>query len=343
MTILKRRLITIPLYFAAAAVLLGLFPALAAVCLAWDLMQCKRLARTRFLLFTGLYFACEIAGILAGFAIWAACGGPFAARTAHWLNANYALQGLWSAALFHGVSRLYKLDFAAQGMECLDRSAPVLLFMRHASIADTVLPSHFLTARKGIRLRYVMKKELLWDPCLDIVGHRLPNYFVDRTAGDGAQVRGITALMHGLEPGHGVFLYPEGTRFSRSRQKRILERLAQTRPELHEQARGLKHMLPPRFGGALGLLQSGHAADVIFCAHTGFESANKFADFVNGSLIGQQIRIWFFRVPHEGIPRDRDAQARWLLDQWNIMDAWIDKQTEAEPAGKETAAHGRTA
>ena len=61
------------------------------------------------------------------------------------------------------------------------QSGPFLLLVRHTSLADTVLAATFLSHPNGIGLRYILKKELLWDPCLDIVGRRLPNHFVDRS------------------------------------------------------------------------------------------------------------------------------------------------------------------
>ena len=69
-----------------------------------------------------------------------------------------------------------------------------------------------IVAREArIRLRYVLKHELRWDPCLDIVGWRLPNAFVRRgaqdTAGDvadGAQQaarrKHAAPLAHTAEP-----------------------------------------------------------------------------------------------------------------------------------------------
>ena len=50
-------------------------------------------------------------------------------------------------------------------------------------MGDTVLPVVFFALPTGVRLRYVLKRELLFDPCLDIVGQRLPNYFARRGAG----------------------------------------------------------------------------------------------------------------------------------------------------------------
>ena len=65
------------------------------------------------------------------------------------------------------------------------------------ALAVVLLAAALLSRPHGVRLRYVLKRELLWDPCLDIVGHRLPNAFVRRgsrdTAGDVAAVRGLMA------------------------------------------------------------------------------------------------------------------------------------------------------
>jgi hypothetical protein len=66
---------------------------------------------------------------------------------------------------------------------------PVIVFLRYASVADTLLPAVFLANPNGLKLRYVLKHELLLDPCLDIVGNRLPNSFVQRSAGDKYPLR----------------------------------------------------------------------------------------------------------------------------------------------------------
>ena len=59
---------------------------------------------------------------------------------------------------------------------------PVVLMMRHASLVDTLLPTVLVLRRHRIRLRYVLKRELLWDPALDLAGNVLPNYFLDRAS-----------------------------------------------------------------------------------------------------------------------------------------------------------------
>jgi len=332
MTRWARRAITIPLYFIATLVIIPGLPIGLSISLLADLAQRKKLARTRFILFAALYFVCESMGILASFLVWVVSGGPFAARSTHWVKRNYTLQRYWSGALFHGVCFLYKLDFTVSGDACLsDSDTPIILFMRHASIADTVLPSHFLTAQHGYILRYVMKSELLWDPCLDIVGHRLPDFFVHRKAGDSKQIQGIVNLLDGLGHRQGIFIYPEGTRFSRQKQKDILEKIKTRQPEVYEKVKGLKNILPRRFGGAIGLLQRNVSADVVFCVHTGFESANHFVEFVNGSLINQKIHISFQRIRFKDIPTERDDQIDWLIHNWIQMDAWL--ESKAKNAG----------
>ena len=65
------------------------------------------------------------------------------------------------------------------------RAGPIVLISRHASLADALLPAWLLGRNGDMRPRYVMKRDLLVDPCLDIVGHRVPNWFVDREPEDG--------------------------------------------------------------------------------------------------------------------------------------------------------------
>jgi 1-acyl-sn-glycerol-3-phosphate acyltransferase len=206
------------------------------------------------------------------------------------------------------------------------RQGPFLLFLRHASIGDTVLPAVYIGDRHGIMLRYVMKRELLWDPCLDIVGNRLPNYFVQRGSGDSArEIAAMQRLLEELGPRDGVLIYPEGTRFSREKRDRLVARLRGAAPaRLLAVAEQLRHTLPPRLGGPLGLLARNPGLDAVFCAHTGFEGAATFGDLVAGSLIGREVRVTFWRVPFAQIPKEHSGRAEWLFDHWRRIDEWIE-------------------
>ena len=74
-----------------------------------------------------------------------------------------------------------------------------------------------------------------------------------------------------------MVLFPEGTRFSPSRQARRLERMAERQDAMLEEARALRHTLPLHTGGAMALIAAAPDADIAFCAHTGLEGVQSFA------------------------------------------------------------------
>jgi 1-acyl-sn-glycerol-3-phosphate acyltransferase len=169
-----------------------------------------------------------------------------------------------------------------------------------------------------------MKTELLWDPCLDIVGHRIPNVFVKRYGDDShAQIEAIRLLAQGLGRHEGILIFPEGTRFTRAKQHALLERLRSKGDALYESAMKLRSVLPPRLGGTLAIVETARHADAVFCAHSGLESAVTLRDLLSGGLVGQCVRVRFWFVPAEQIPRDRKAMRRWFLEQWAKLDRLV--------------------
>ena len=107
---------------------------------------------------------------------------------------------------------------------------PVIVMMRHASIVDNLLPAGLVSLPHRIRLRYVLKKELLWDPVLDIGGQRLPNVFVRREGDSATEITRIRRLAIGLTERDGVLIYPEGTRFTAKKRDQAIRRLERTDP-----------------------------------------------------------------------------------------------------------------
>lgn len=144
------------------------------------------------------------------------------------------------------------------------------------STADTVLAAALVANPHRRRLRYVLKRELLWDPCLDIVGQRLPNVFVGREAeARGPQLERLRRLAGELGPDEGVLIYPEGARFAPRKLGSALERLEREGPpELLTIAKGYRSVLPPRLAGSLALLEATRGHDVLFLEHSGFEGAH---------------------------------------------------------------------
>jgi 1-acyl-sn-glycerol-3-phosphate acyltransferase len=319
--------VTIPLYLVLFFLSLPALPIALAATVAVDALRGSRWALSRSILFFFFYLGCEVSGIAAATALW--LGGLVSSRT-RFLGWNFRLQCWWARTLFGGAQRLFGLRLDVKGLDDLG-DGPILLFMRHASIADTVLPAVLLSSRLGIRLRYVMKRELLWDPCLDIVGNRLPNYFVRRGQGDSArEIAAVRRLADDLGPGEGVYTCPEGTRFTPERRRRALDRIRRRGDgEFVAFAERLRHVLPPRLGGTLALLEVVTGADAVFCAHWGFEGILGLLDFLAGGLIDRSIEVEFWRVPAGRIPKDRDSQIDWICDHWSRVDDWVGRRSEA--------------
>ncbi len=290
-----RRAITLLALITTLTVAVGLSPALFVVTVALDLATRARLAAKRALLLVLVSLAYELMGVLVATGIW--LRGGDAERQ---LDANFRLQWWWAGGLFDRTCAIFGLRVEARGVECA-RGGPVFVLSRHASVADTLLAAALISRPYGLRLRYVLKRELLWDPCLDIVGRRVPNAFVQRgsrdTAGDVAAVRGLAEHLGDRD---GVMIFPEGTRATPAMRARVIEKIEASTAATDEQraaARKLAHVLPPRFEGVLALLDADARADVIFMAHAGFESVRSLADLRRGSLVG---RLIFTRIPYLG-------------------------------------------
>jgi 1-acyl-sn-glycerol-3-phosphate acyltransferase len=287
--------------------------------------------------FLAFYLFCEIAGLVAAGALWLA--RPFARwDAARWRELHFWLQDAWGAALFHGMRRCFGLRIEVEGaQEARLGDGPYLLLLRHASSGDTLLASGLIGRPHGMRLRYVLKRELLRDPCLRVVGTRLGHLFVDRSSGASARESArVQALGRDLGPREGVLIYPEGTRFSAAKRARVLARLAREGDVKRlDYASTLTNVLPPRSGGVLALLEAAPEADVVVCMHRGFEDAASLADLWNGALSHACVRVRFVRIPRARIPETRGARALWLRELWQQVDAWVMEGEQGVPAARE--------
>jgi 1-acyl-sn-glycerol-3-phosphate acyltransferase len=323
-----RRALTIPLYVGLAGAVLALVPLLLLPALASDLVRRVPLVGVRCVLVFALYLSCEALGLVAAFGLWVAA----AVAPARFLDWNFALQRVWARTLFAGAARVFGLRIEVGGDAAVGRG-PLLVFVRHASVADTLLPAVFLAGRHRIRLRWVMKRDLLWDPCLDVVGQRLQNVFVRRGSADGArEVARVARLAEDIGPGEGVLIYPEGTRFTPAKRARALAGL-RSDPARFARVATLRHVLPPQLGGPQALLEARPDADVLLVAHVGFDGVTTLTDLWNGALLGRTVRVCFRRLPCADIPRTREDRIRWLDDQWAWVDAWVGAQHAREGEG----------
>lgn len=233
------------------------------------------------------------------------------------IEKNRDIQFWWAQRLFNMGRRLYKLRIEVSGTEALDGNCALLL-SRHSSMGDTVLPLLFFGKHRGEGLRYVLKQELRYLPCLDIGGHRLPNVFVDRSGTDSAKaVQEVSNLIATAGDDESVLIYPEGTRFTQKKH----DDLRRKHPHLEDQLNRYPNLLPLRLGGVLGMLEANPGKDLVFLAHAGFEGSADIHDLLGGGWLTQKVRLHFWRVPYVDIPKENVQD--FLFNEWDKMQATV--------------------
>ena len=160
----SRRAVSISLYGLLFVTAIATLPLSIPLALIVDLVRRRRFATVRTLAFLLLYLSCEIAGIAASFGIWLAWGLLRPSDHPTYLRKNFDLQCWWARTLRKGAFVLYDLSVELEGEEHTT-PAPLILFARHCSVADTMLPIMLVSDPHRTMLRWVMKQELLWD-CL---------------------------------------------------------------------------------------------------------------------------------------------------------------------------------
>lgn len=322
----RRRAVTIPAVTLGAVVLLALSPALLPLTLIVDLVRRKRLATTRFLAFFLVYLWTATIALAALFVSWVICGTWAGAKWDRIQRHSDAFQRLWARALYRGGEACLGVTTEVETVDFPETErGPFFVFARHTSVADTMLPLVVIRHDRDLPLRYVIKRELLVEPAIDVAGQRIPNAFVRRSGNDlSKEVEQVRKLARDLSPGQGVLIYPEGTRFSPTKHAQRLADIRGKDAARYERVRKYRRMLPMRLGGPLAMLDERPDTDVLFVAHTGFEAVSSFERMINGALVGMKVKVQIRRVPASQIPKDPDARAAWLDNEWAKMDGWVD-------------------
>jgi 1-acyl-sn-glycerol-3-phosphate acyltransferase len=310
-----RRAVTVPAVATTAAVLGGSVGLWAPVAAAVDLVtKPKKMPRLRLLSFALTWSTLESVGVGASAVLWAT--GHGADETAH-----YALQRWWAARLVDALRRIAGASLEINGLELL-APGPVVMCARHASIADSLMPA-WLLGQVGMRPRYVLKDDLQLDPCLDIVGNRLPNHFVDRDPDDSAaELALVETLARGMRANDAAVIFPEGGVVTDARRRRAIETIAGRDHERGKRVRDLQTLGPVRPGGTAALLRGAPDADLVFVTHTGFEQLQRLADAPGSVPLQEPIRVEITRVPRTSIPSG-PAFVEWLDGQWSQLDRRI--------------------
>lgn len=318
----KRRLLTTTSWYLLAVILTILLPVIIPLTALYDVLTRNRLSASRTMLYFTFFFVIECVGLLV--ALWIQIRYVFGMDSRDYALANLKLQRWWARGLFWGAIRIFGVDLRIDGLEALEEPRPCLVFSRHASTLDTMVPIAIVRQMK--HYRYVIKSELLADPALDYVAQRIPNVFVRRGSDNpDFEIEKVVALGKELEPKGAVVVYPEGTRFTEGKRRRLLEKFEDD-PEMLTISTELRNTLPPLREGGVKLIESTPEADVVFVAHQGIEGAGAMSDLFGGGLTGANLNIKIWRFAADNVPRSTEDIRDFLVDNWKKIDRFVEEK-----------------
>ncbi len=330
----RRRVVSIPALGALAVGLVVAAPVWIPVTLLVDLVTApRRLPRLRMMAFAVMWAWIEMAGVAAAGLLWATGRGTR-------VRPHVRIQHWWARRISRALEWSVGLRVVVDHPEYL-HPGPIVVLARHASHADSLVSARLLLD-EGFVPRYVLKRELALDPCLDIVGHRLPNHFLDRSASDGAsELAALTALATGMGEDDAAVIFPEGTRANDGKRARGLARIAERDPGRAERLGTLHHLLPARPAGTLAILAGAPSADIVILGHVGFEGLDTFGGALRRVPLRHPVEVTVRRVPRAEVPSDPDALLGWLDDRWLELDAWVETRLSHRVAAASSSTRQR--
>jgi len=319
--------------FLAVFLLLGV-PLWLPLLLLVDLVRLKwRFPLVRFLAFGLMWAWLETAGLVVAMLLFV--GGQAKNR-----SLNYKLQAWWTRNVVRALRVTVGVKIEVEGFTDLG-PGPFVALCRHASLADSVMSAWVLADHAHLKPRYVLKQELKLDPCLDVVGHRLPNYFINRSSANVAsELQGIEQMAAGLADNEVAVIFPEGSRANARKRERALQKIETRSPERAGRLSALQNLLPPKPAGAAALLAAVPHANVITMLHSGFDGLDTFKGIVN-HLARRAIRVHVkIAEHHRSTVASGEAFVDWLDQQWLAMDEAVTRQLEKVVSKRTGEVHG---
>ncbi len=247
-------------------------------------------------------------------------------QRAHYAVLRWFVQGIYATVVRYAHVDVHVSESREVEEALTEARRPVVVLSRHAGEGDTLLVVEHLIGRYDRWPRVVMNEALRLDPLIDVLGHRLPNRFVDPRGGD-TEVE-IAAMASDLDDRSAVLIFPEGGNFSERHRERGIERLEEAGlAEEAEWARSMSHMAAPRPGGALAAIAAAPEADIVFVGHIGFPSS--LGEVWRLLPHDQTVEMRLWKVAAGDLPEDHDERIDWLFGWWRTLDEWV-----AERQGK---------
>ncbi|MGD9753509.1 MAG: 1-acyl-sn-glycerol-3-phosphate acyltransferase [Acidimicrobiia bacterium] len=329
----RRRAVSIPSVVAALCVGVLAAPVLLPAAVALDVVRRRhRLPTVRLWAFLLQFLALELFAVTAGVLLWFGFGFGRWLHTDRSVAVHTRVQWIWADQVLAAAGRTLGLRFEHRTTDAL-APGPIVVAGRHCSYGDALLPAVLLGTRHRLQLRYVIARGLAWAPSLDVFGHRLRNHFVDRVAATGAEQRAVTGIAAGMDHDDAAVIFPEGQFHTAARAARVLARLERDDPHLAARAAKLRHVLPPRPGGVLALLEGAPAhTDVVILGHVGLEGFSTVAELWRNVPLRLPVAVQAWRWPASAVPSSRGERVAWLYDRWEELDRWIDDELRRRAA-----------
>ncbi|MCB9386226.1 MAG: hypothetical protein H6517_00195 [Microthrixaceae bacterium] len=319
---------SIPSMLGATATAFLLAPLIAGCLIVWDTLSGRlRLPRLRLFGIALQYLFNDTVEILLSPLLWVAAGFGTRLDSPASVRRHARLQRWSIEILARRTEQLLGLRIEVVGDAALD-PAPVIVLSRHASLLDASLPALLYSGLPQYSVRGVIMSEMLSDPGFDLLYGRLGSVFINRDRGVQARTA-IRALGEGLDDTSVGVICPEGRLFDPAALERALARLTESDPDRAAGLRHLRHLLPPRPGGVLALLQGAPEADVIVVMHAGFESIPSIAELARHAPLESSIEVGIERFDRADLPTDERGITEWLDQVWLRGDEWVDQRLNA--------------
>ena len=319
----ERRAKTVPMMLGVTLATLLLLPFLVAGAVALDVAHRRfRFPSVRVLLFLLQYAVNDSIEIVLAGPLWLLAGFGRRLHGAASIGRHQRLQAWSLDVVARRAERLLglRIELDVAGEAAL-LPAPALVLCRHVNLVDASLPA-LLYQQRGVTGRGVIMAELLADPGFDLIYGRTGSVFVPRDNGPEARAL-VGDLAAAMDAETVAIIFPEGRLFRPAVLDRSLARMAETNPDRAARLAGVRHVLPPRPGGVLALLDALPGIDVVVIAHTGLDRFASFAELAEAVPLREPVRVTAWRIAASDVPADPLQRIAWLDDQWLAVDAHV--------------------
>lgn len=288
-----------------------------------------RFPTLRLCVFAGVYLVHDWIGVLS--ATWLWLTGSFGRKLN--IESHRKVQAWWATSLLTWAGRLLgvKLDL---GDPTHFPKSQVIVLSRHASMVDAIIPASVIADGLQRYVHYALKRELRWDPSLDLFGGRLGNHFVARGNNTEVEEAALYEMAVNAMPDSALVIFPEGTYatpHTRARVLRSLQRLGD--PEILARAEKLEALLPPKPAGTLALLRGQPEADVVVVGHVGLEGVAELRGLRRRLPLCEPVVVRWWTHTRAELPSTDAALTEWLAQRWQELDRWVVTSPRSRPGG----------